>query len=130
MRLILIALLLSLLLLPAQARLGETEDQCVQRYGPVLKRATTGDPGLDLPMLVFAKNGYTFGAIMLNDKVGFLSIGKMDKSALSDNEIALFLTANNADQKWTKQDIVSSKVVWFRDDGAKRSMTLLVTSSI
>lgn len=103
MRLILITLLLSLLLLPAHARLGETEDQCVQRYGPVVKRKTTGEPGLDLPVLLFMKNGYSFAAVMLNDKVCFLLIEKTDQTAFSDNEIDLFLTANDAEQKWIKQ---------------------------
>ena len=119
MRLILITLLLSLLLLPAHARLGETEDQCVQRYGPVVNRTTSGISGLDLPMLVFAKNGYKVVTIMLNDKVCCLTILKADQTALSDNEIDLFLTANNANQKWTKQDGVSTNIVWFRDDGTQ-----------
>ncbi len=40
LRPLLLTLLASLLLLPVRARLGETEAQCIQRYGPVLNRAT------------------------------------------------------------------------------------------
>jgi hypothetical protein len=112
-------LLIILGVLPAYARLGETEDQCVARYGSVLKRDISYTTGQALPVLIFSKNGYTFFAILLGDKVAFLIIDKVDKSVLSNSEIAAFLTANSDNRKWIKQDINSTKTVWYRDDGAQ-----------
>ena len=113
-----IAVLFIIATLPAFARLGETEDQCVARYGPVVLRDTDSSP-LKLPLLAFAKNGFTFGALMLNAKVGLLTIQKTDKSSFSDNELDLFLAANSAGQKWIRSDDISVNQDWVRDDGAK-----------
>lgn len=108
-----------LAMLPAHARLGETEDQCIARYGPVLKRGTSYTTGKPLPALVFIKNDYLFYAILLDGKVGFLSLQKTDKSELSDNEINTFLDANSENQKWTSHGVISGIEAWFRDDGSQ-----------
>jgi len=118
LRPILIAVFLSLFLIPAQARLGETESQCIRRYGPVLSRISISNPGMTLPELGFVKNGYAFFITFFNGKVGLMTVQKTDQSELSDNEIDLLLTADSAGQKWLKQPIISPKIYWQRDDGS------------
>jgi len=119
MRPVLLALLCPLLILPANARLGETEAQCVVRYGPVLDRATSQEAGIALPLLSFTKNGYMFDATMLKGKVAHLVIQKADSAEFSDNEVAIFLTSNSAGQKWTEQVDTPTKPRWLRDDGSE-----------
>jgi len=119
MRLLLIALLFLLLAPPARARLGENEEQCVRRYGPVVGHYSTHDPGLDLPVLVFNKNGYAVSATLLNSRVRELKVRKLDDSDLSDNEMGIFLNANRENLKWIRQPAMSLKSYWLRDDGAQ-----------
>jgi hypothetical protein len=117
----LLAFITLTILLPAvaHARLGETEDQCVARYGAVFARTTADEFGMALPMLVFLKNGYKLGVVLLDGKAGLTLISKSDDTDFSDNEVELLLTADSAGQKWAKQSVISVKEVWLRDDGAK-----------
>lgn len=47
---------------PAQARLGETLDQCVERYGPVVEKRAATLPESDQEACIFSKNGVTIFA--------------------------------------------------------------------
>ena len=115
----LIVVVLAGLVLPARARLGESEEQCVLRYGPVVERTTSADPGLNLPVLLFNKNGYAFTATLFHGRVGALLIQRGDSAELSPEEIQLFLDANRAGEKWERQPGVMPRTVWLRDDGTQ-----------
>jgi hypothetical protein len=104
---------------PCLGRLGETENQCVARYGDVLKRQDVIETGVTLHSIFFLKNGYTIAAGMLKDTVEFEYFAKDDSSALSDDQIQLLLNADADGKQWAKQnDAAFDKTTWIRDDGA------------
>lgn len=111
--------LFALAVLPAYARLGETEDQCIARYGAVVKQDQITSYGLSLPALGFVKNGYIIMVAFLSNKAGMIEISKQDGSDISENEITNFLDANSGGQKWNKQNAFSVDSNWMREDGAK-----------
>ena len=120
MRTILCIMAISMfVMIPAWARLGETEDQCVQRYGAVLTRTTVVEFGQKLPTLAFVKNGYMIVAEMLDGKVGLMMITKADSTDFSENEQQLLIDADSSGQKWAKQNDLSVDSLWIRDDGAQ-----------
>ena len=116
MRLVTLLFLL-LLTLPARARLGETEDQSIARYGqPISVKDVDGEN--DYRTLEFRKNGYFIMAYFLNGKCALLGLNKDDKSEFSDNEIQALLDDNSEGHAWAKNDTNSTNREWDRDDGA------------
>jgi hypothetical protein len=118
MRHLLIVVLFALALIPARARLGETQDQCNQRYGTPLKVVEAGGD-FNYRTVFYMKNGYTICASFINGVCAMLYVAKADNSELSDNEQEALLAASSEGKKWTKADIISMQTVWNRDDGAK-----------
>jgi hypothetical protein len=107
----------ALLTMPAWARLGETEDQCVSRYGAAIKTIQAGEKG-PYKSLIFLKNEYYLAVEFIDGKAGLIYFTKAGRPDLSDNEIQVLLDANSGGQKWTKSDQVSINPLWTRDDGA------------
>jgi len=113
-----VLLILSLLLfLPADARLGENEQQTIARYGPLL---ATYDPGEQnaYRTLAFNKNGYLTLALFIDGTCQMVVFRKTDKGAFSRDDLDLILTANDNGQKWSPAPLASEDVFWDRPDGA------------
>lgn len=78
----------------AQARLGETYQECVNRYGPL--REKKGDP--KNPQFMFQKDGITVGINFLNGKAAQLSFSKRD--FFLDSDVQKLLDVNSGGSKW------------------------------
>lgn len=113
--------------LPSHARLGETEDQCIARYGTPTQVANPGADGTidNYRTLYFSKGDYSISAAFLNGHCGVFAIQKSDKSDLSSNEIQILLDANSDGHTWKKSDEISVDQNWIRDDGCKAEYTTL-----
>ena len=97
----------------AEARIGETLEQCTIRYGaPVTKSNTNA---------VFIKAGFAIAVMFYEGKVDSLGITKIEKDALgksiemSENEISQLLRANSGDRKW-KEISHSFERSWLTED--------------
>jgi len=111
-------------ILPAEARLGETEEQCVARYGS----PEPSKPGVDNGnTLVFKKNGIEIDARFENGKCVDLSFSKEDGTDFTDDEISTLLSLNSQGLVWKVNpnpiQFSGSKTVaeWTRADGANAS---------
>ena len=110
--------ILSVLPALALARLGETPDEAVARYGadlPLPKDHTPLDPRLGVK--VFTSAGFGIVVIFFDGKSASESYEKEDKSEISDIEIETLLAANGAEKRWKKSD--SSRLatrIWDRED--------------
>jgi hypothetical protein len=81
-----------------QARIGETLDQCIDRYGPVIEKAHPALAGSDPEASVFSKSGIT---IITEFKDGVVWSMTFKKTALSSSEVASLLEANKTSGTWT-----------------------------
>ena len=106
------ALLIPLFLtlsLPCFARVGETIDQSIQRYGPQYK---AGDLAPDCKMLVFETGKYEVSAGFYQGKCVVLLISKLPKpSIMSEEEVDAVLAQNSDGNTWGKPVAISE------DDG-------------
>jgi hypothetical protein len=104
--------------LPARARLGETEAQTIARYGPPGTLAP-GEAQLGYRTLAFDKNGYRILAVFIGPTCELLAFRRPDQSPLDPDEVELMLTANNNGHTWTASSLISRDQIWDRDDGAR-----------
>lgn len=126
MRIIFVVLITILFaVLPVRARLGETEDQCIARYGTPIQVANPCEQGVHYQGLIFKKNNYNIVIYILSGRCGLLLIQKMDKSQLSDDEIQTLLDDNSEGHDWQKMNEDSTFRHWIRDDGAQAKYALL-----
>lgn len=88
-----------------QARLGDTYEQCVARWGQPM-------PGGDSPQtgsatdteVLFENGGYIITVLFLHGIVGEEAIFKVDKSSLSDTEKKTLLDSESAGSTWKRMD--------------------------
>ena len=119
---ILIAVALCIVLTPTvcQARLGETMDQCIARYGkpPPLPDGVSlpPDSGVDSEA-VFYRDGITIMAFFSNGVVVSEGILKTDQSVMSDTEKQTLLNSESAGSTWKKTDETNVGVIYKRADG-------------
>ena len=84
---ILIIIMLALTAVPCSARLGETLDQCVARYGPALSSFDTWSKGaFGDKSVTFSKNGYLVVVTFSQNKAVCEFFSKLDKTDLSETE--------------------------------------------
>ena len=113
----LIFLLLLLTALPCFARLGETEAQCIARYGqPDMREPAISEGSDQVKEDVFLKNGMRFAALFLNDKCCSICFYKADDEPFDATEARFILDANADGQAWTPTATPNEYV---RADGAK-----------
>ncbi len=103
--------------LPARARLGETEDQCIARYGTPTEILDADKAQVPYRTLNFIKGNYNVGAAFIDGHCECLCIQRTDNSDLSDNEIQILLDANSDGHTWKKSTETSVYHQWLRDDG-------------
>lgn len=97
----------------ADARIGETLEQCTVRYGaPVTNSKSSA---------AFIKAGFVIAVMFYEGKVDSLAIAKVERDALgksmemSDNEISQLLQANAGNRKW-KEITRSFDRSWLTED--------------
>ena len=98
MRKIPLVLLLWALTGTARARLGETMEQCTERYGPVIEKRQRLLPQSDTDTAVFSKSGVT---IVVEFHQGLAWHITFRKPIMQDEEIDALLQANASGGKWS-----------------------------
>ncbi len=111
-------LLLAAFAMPAQARIGETLQECLERYGPI--RNIDEKAGLTY----FHKSGFTV-AIHFHedhaDSVDYIRTGEDQKGTpypLTPAEIQVFLSVNGKELEWLEAPRSTRLVqIWETNDG-------------
>lgn len=99
------------------ARIGETPEQCENRYGKPLSTNEGGG-------LFFRKGPLLFQVNFFEGKCDSIIFNKEEKNVLgkptelSDSEIAIILKANGGDRKWNELPVSPTMRVWKTEDGA------------
>ncbi len=91
----------------AQARLGETLNQCIERYGPVIETRRAELPQSDAEVAVFSKAAVT---IMVEFKEGKAWHITFRKPQLTLAEINALLAANSASGEWSAPFVVAERM--------------------
>jgi hypothetical protein len=104
---------------PSRARIGETWDQCIDRYDSPISDAHIGViQGSKEIVARFAKSGYFIDVVFLDGISGSEIFRKIDRSEFTDLEKNTLLDANSGNEKWTRSTEPSVDEIWIRDDGA------------
>jgi hypothetical protein len=96
--LVLSVLVVLLTTVPASARVGETLDECVQRYGPMIERRPAKLGASDPDVMVFSKAGITVAVEFREGKAWHLTFRK---TAMTSFEIEALITANSGTSLWS-----------------------------
>jgi|GEM_PF-1489373 len=100
------------------ARLGETVEQSVDRYGVPVQTIKVCD---NCELLVFRKSGFEVTACFYKGTCTSLSVsaltGESFKSAPSEAECDAILLENSEASKWGKSQKVGDDKIWKREDG-------------
>lgn len=104
----------------AHARLGETPDQLVARYGQPLsevdQKAENGKVGM--ANVVFQKGGFEID-VSVNDGVSVQeTFKKLNGQPLTLGEVRTLLDANGQGMTWEAPELIQQGKMWKRDDGA------------
>jgi hypothetical protein len=110
--------LLSLMLLPARANLGETVQQCVARYGRPIGYSEA-EPKNPFGTVAFSATGYTLIIFLLNNKEVGARVSKQDKSAFTDAEMKTIMGADLGGSQWNSVASPDpTSLTWERGDKA------------
>lgn len=125
-------LFLALFLTPAMARLGETKEQCIARYGPaIVDKIENGEN-----YTIHDKAGFRLLVTYFEKKAALLLLSKIDKEhpEISAVEIQKILRSNNAGGDWKKDPTVLINSLWNADgkiaqyEVADHNLTLMTTA--
>lgn len=100
--------------LSAHARIGETEQQCVERYGRPIKRVEGRG------ILIFSKSGFRIAVHTHGDKVDLIIYTKTDREEISGAEIAILLNYNGSGWRNRPNDNHAS-YHWVAENGSARA---------
>jgi hypothetical protein len=106
---------------PAFARIGETEAQMIERYGPVQSRLpqvdVLGEDQKRGEKLYFSKEGWQVWSITVDGKCVQIRFNKYGK--MTPDQITALLRSNSQMQTWKEVTEGSGKIErkWRRDDG-------------
>ena len=98
----------------ASARIGDTPEQCQQRYGAPYKSQA--------PWTYYKKSGFILMVSFYEGKVDCISYRKVEENALgkgvdiSDNEIDQLLKLNAGQATWKKRRVISMDREWQTED--------------
>jgi hypothetical protein len=104
----------------ARARLGETADQLVARYGPPISEVDQKGEGTKIALanVVFQKGGFEID-VTVTDGISVLeTFKKLNGNALTIGEVRTLLTANSQGHEWAAPRVVEGEKWWSRDDSA------------
>ena len=111
---------------PAWARLGESGDAVIARYGQPLSEFDQKAEGGKIPLvkLTFQKNGYEI-EVSLSDGISAAeSFKKMNGDPLTTGDALTLLTANAQGLQWEAPQLLENGVKrWTRDDGARATLS-------
>jgi hypothetical protein len=104
----------------AQARIGETPDQLVARYGQPLKEEDQKAEGDKIPMakVTFQKGGFQIDVTITNGLSQQEVFKKINGQPLSVEEARTLLDANSQGYNWSMPQKSADGTVWIRDDNA------------
>lgn len=104
----------------AQARLGETADQLVARYGQPISEVDQKGEGAKLPLayVVFQKGGFEIDATLSDGISVSESFKKLNGTPLTLGEARTLLGANSQGHDWQAPQMTHGEKWWARDDGA------------
>jgi hypothetical protein len=132
-RILLLALVFAVSLLPARANLGETVDQLVVRYG---KPTGYAEASAKSPFgsLLFRVRPYELVLFILDNKEVGARVSKVDKTDFSPAEMQTIIAAENGPAPWVPTPSPDpTEIHWSRADHAtfiydKQKHMLLLTS--
>jgi hypothetical protein len=116
----------------AEARLGETFEQCVTRYGPLIRQV--GKP--DNPQFIFEKDGITVGINFLDGKAAQISYSRARGAPITELEVQQLLEVNSNGSKWQYDEAESQRLrtstyskreCFKRDDGGAKAEHLVIS---
>ena len=128
-----VIVLLAILLVGAEARLGETKEQLEERYGKAGKEKDEGN----IKFLVFDKDSFKITCYLRQNCVCIVSYSK--KEQWTDDEIKQILNKNtNQGVEWKKIENSVNKFYYKTTDGAraaiysilKKDLTILFQSEV
>jgi hypothetical protein len=97
----------------AFARLGETIDECIARYGPGIR---IGDPQSDSPIYQFEKYDIKIRVWFLGNRSVCETFAR-ENGNLGDFFISDILTGNSQGSSWTPMKFGDSSIAYSRADG-------------
>ncbi len=104
----------------AQARIGETPDQLVARYGQPLNETDQKAEGAKIPLarVSFQKGGYQID-VTITDGLSVQEIfKKLNNKPLTIEEARILLSANAQGMNWSAPQKSEEATIWTRDDNA------------
>jgi hypothetical protein len=107
---------------PAWARLGESEDQLVLRYGDATNKehlAASDSELVEVDRLHFKKTGFDVVVTLFNSVSSEEVITNSESDSLSDQEIKTLLDANADGHAWKEMPASQGTVPWPEDDGTR-----------
>jgi len=104
----------------AWARLGETADQLVQRYGPPLSENDQKGEGdkIALADVIFQKGGFQIEVTVIGGISVAEAFKKVNGQPLSIGEVRTLLDDNAQGREWEAPQVVDGGKLWMRDDNA------------
>jgi len=104
----------------AQARLGETPDQLVARYGQPLSEKDQKGEGdkIALADVVFEKGGFQVSVTVVDGLSVAESFKKLNGQPITTLEVRTLLTANGQGHEWDAPVESKGGKLWTRDDSA------------
>lgn len=114
-----------LLTTPAWARLGETGDQIVARYGQPLSQVNLKAQGKQVALteLVFQKNGFEIHVSLSDGVSDAESFRKLNGEEFTLAEVRALLNLNGQGYGWEAPDNVTGDKVWTRDDASTATLS-------
>jgi hypothetical protein len=109
----------------ARARLGETPDQLIARYGQPLGEKDQKGEGTKIPLadVTFQKGGFEI-IVTVTDGISVAEIfHKINGDALTLAEVRTLLAANAQGREWEAPRVVEGEKIWSRDDSATAHLT-------
>ncbi len=113
-----LCLLLILALTPtlALAGLGDTESQCLEKFGSSVKQ--TAGSGVGEKLVFYERGGVGIGVEFWNSRASCLFYKKTVRNdGLSDAEIEAFLAESREDSYWEGAHMIGEGRRWARKDG-------------
>lgn len=113
----LIVFIIVVLMIPSQAKIGETLDQCVKRYGTPLMDNVM-DAKAPFRILIFKSTGYFQKTYFLNNVEVCVRYSKEDQSELSEQEITAILDLElEKGLEWNDPlPTEDFRIIWVRSD--------------
>ena len=104
----------------AQARIGETPDQLVARYGQPLKEEDQKAEGDKIPMakVTFQKGGFQIDVTITSGLSQQEIFKKINSQPITVDEARTLLDANSQGYNWSAPQKTDDGTVWVRDDNA------------